>query len=126
MKTLQEFIIEQVQVNEDASSKTITFNFKDLENAEETLKSLEGKEYCEIDSDKLTVTVTPSNFDKLEEVVNILQGYTTTIRNSSKRSSDETYAQKTKSFEDKMNDLNKAIEEFTTQSTEKDQKKEEE
>ena len=126
MKSLQEFIIEQVQVNEEASSKTITFNFKDLENDEETLKSFEDKEYCTIDGEKLTVTVTPDNFDKLEEVVKHLQEYTSTIRNSTKRSADETYAQKTKSFEEKMDDLNKAIEEFTQSSKEEDTKKEEE
>ena len=42
MKHLQDYIVEQaeVKVDEGATSKSITFDFTDLENAEETLKSL--------------------------------------------------------------------------------------
>ena len=38
MKHLQDYIIEQAQINEGASSKSITFDFTDLENGKETMK----------------------------------------------------------------------------------------
>ena len=41
MKSLQTFINERVEIFEAEGSKTITFDFTDLENGEETLKSLE-------------------------------------------------------------------------------------
>ena len=40
MKHLQDYIIEQAQVNEGTSSKSITFDFTDLENGKETIDSL--------------------------------------------------------------------------------------
>ena len=59
MKHLTDYISEaavEQKINE-AESVTISFNFKDLENGEETLKSLEGKEGCTIEDNKLTLTV---------------------------------------------------------------------
>ena len=46
MKSLQTFINERVEIFEAEGSKTITFDFTDLENGEETLKSLKEKEGC--------------------------------------------------------------------------------
>ena len=113
MKSLQDFILENVEVIESKSeSKIITFNFDGLENAEEALKSFEGKEYCEIEDNKLKVTVDADNFSKLDSIKDELKKYSDTIRNSQKRSSDEQYAQKTKSFEDKVNEFTKAIDDF--------------
>lgn len=115
MKRLQDFIIENVETTVDEAakeSKSITFNFKDLENAEDTLKSFEGKEYCTIDEDKLTIEVTPENFDKLDEVKESIKTYCDTIRKSQKVSSDEQYAQKTKSFEDNVNEFEETINAF--------------
>jgi uncharacterized protein YukE len=114
MKHLQDYIIEQAQVNEGANSKSITFNFKDLENGKETLDSLKDKEGVTIDeeAETLTVEVTADNVNKLDAVQDILQQFCHTIRNSSKRSSDEQYAQKTVSFEKKVGELNDAIDEI--------------
>lgn len=112
MKHLQDYIIEQAQVNEGASSKTITFNFADLENGKETIESLKDKEGVEAEEDKLTVTVSSDTVDKLDTVQDILQQFCHTIRNSSKRSSDEQYAQKTVEFEKKIGELNDAIDEI--------------
>lgn len=112
MKHLQDYIVEQAQVNEAVTEKKITFNFKDLENAEETIKSLEGKEGVEVEEDKLTVTVSSDTVDKLDTVQDILQQFCDKIRNSQKRSSDESYAQKTVKFADKVNELNDAIDEI--------------
>ena len=112
MKHLQDYIIEQAQVNEAASSKSITFDFKDLENGKETIESLKDKEGVAVEEDKLTVTVSSDTVDKLDTVQDILQQFCQTIRNSQKRSSDEQYAQKTVEFEKKVGELNDAIDEI--------------
>ena len=111
MKHLQDYIIEaaEVKVNEGAESKSVVFDFTDLENAEDTLKSLEGKDGVTIEDNKLTLEITKDNVDKLETVQDILQQFCQTIRNSQKRSSDEQYAQKTVSFEKKVGEMNDAI-----------------
>ena len=113
MKSLQDFIIENVEIEESASeSKTITFNFDGLENAEDTLKLFEDKEGCTVEDNKLIITLSEETKGKLNSAKDILQKFTDTIRNSSKRSSDEQYAQKTKSFEDKLNEFKDALDEL--------------
>ena len=112
MKHLQDYILETTQVNESEEEKKIVFDFSDLENAEETLKSLEGKEGVSIDGQTLTLTINADNVKKLDTVQDILQQFCQTIRTSQKRSSDEQYAQKTKSFEEKVADMNDAIDEI--------------
>jgi hypothetical protein len=112
MKHLQDYIIEQAQVNEGATSKSVTFDFSDLENGKETIESLKDKEGVEVNDDKLTVTVNSDTVDKLDTVQDILQQFCETIRNSQKRSSDEQYAQKTVDFEKKVGELNDAIDEI--------------
>ena len=112
MKHLQDYIIEQAQVNEGASSKSITFDFTDLENGKETIDSLKDKEGVTVDGDKLTVEITSDNVDKLSTVQDILQQFCQTVRNSQKRSADEQYAQKTVEFEKKIGELNDALDEI--------------
>ena len=128
MKHLQDYIIEQAQVNEGATSKSISFNFKDLENGKETLDSLKDKEGVTVDEEgeTITVEVTADNVDKLGTVQDILQQYSDTLRSSQKRSSDEQYAQKTVSFEKKVGELNDAIDEIANpdDNDDKDDKKE--
>ena len=129
MKSLQDFILENVEVDESKSeSKTITFNFDGLENAEDTLKSFEDREGCSVEDNKLTVTLSEETKGKLDTVQDILQQYCETIRNSSKRSSDEQYAQKTKSFADKLNEFNTALDELENpdEDDDGDDKKEDE
>ena len=112
MKHLQDYIIEQAQVNEGASSKSITFDFTGLENGKETIDSLKDKEGVTVDGDKLTVEITSDNVNKLDTVQDILQQFCQTVRNSQKRSSDEQYAQKTVEFEKKIGELNDALDEI--------------
>lgn len=123
MKHLQDYINEQQEIVESETSKTITFNFKDLENGKETIESLKDKEGVSISEDTLTVTVNANNVDKLGTVQDILQQFCETIRNSQKRSSDEQYAQKTVEFEKKIGELNDAIDEIKNPE---DSKKEDE
>ena len=126
MKHLQDYIIEQAQVNEGASSKSITFDFTDLENGKETIDSLKDKEGVTVDGDKLTVEITSDNVDKLGTVQDILQQFCQTVRNSQKRSADEQYAQKTVEFEKKIGELNDALDEIANPNDkdDKDGKKE--
>ena len=127
MKHLQDYIIEaaEVKVNESAESKSVVFDFTDLENAEDTLKSLEGKDGVTIEDNKLTLEITKDNVDKLETVQDILQQFCQTIRNSQKRSSDEQYAQKTVAFEKKVGEMNDAIDAIQNpDDNDKDGKKE--
>lgn len=107
MKHLQEFINEQI---EDSCSKSITFDFTDLEDAEDTLKSFEDKENCKVEDNKLTVSVC----DKLDSVQDILQQYGDKLQRSSKVTNDESYAQKVKKFNSKVEELNNAIEEMNS------------
>ena len=126
MKHLQDYIIEQAQVNEGVSSKSITFDFTDLENGKETIDSLKDKEGVTVDGDKLTVEITSDNVDKLDTVQDILQQFCQTVRNSQKRSADEQYAQKTVEFEKKIGELNDALDEIANpdDKDDKDGKKE--
>lgn len=126
MKHLQDYIIEQAQVNEGASSKSITFDFTDLENGKETIDSLKDKEGVTVDGDKLTVEITSDNVDKLGTVQDILQQFCQSVRNSQKRSADEQYAQKTVEFEKKIGELNDALDEIANpdDKDDKDGKKE--
>ena len=121
MKHLQDYIVESSKINEgETTSKTVTFDFTDLENAEDTLKSLEEKEGVSIEENKLTLTITSENVDKLYTVQDILQQYSDTLRNSSKRSSDEQYAQKTVAFEKKIKEMNDAIDEIKNPQNEEE------
>ena len=118
MKHLQDYIVEQVEVKEEineaaVTGKSITFNFKDLENAKETLDSLKDKEGVTIEDEKLTLEINADNVDKIGTVQDILQQFCQTIRSSQKRSSDESYAQKTASFEKKVGEMNDAIDEIS-------------
>lgn len=125
MKHLQDYIIEQAEFNidESADSKSITFDFTDLENADETIESLKDKEGVSIDDKKLTLNITKDNVDNLGTVQDILQQYCQTIRKSQKVSSDEQYAQKTKSFEENIGKMNDAIDEIQNPDDNDDDKK---
>lgn len=126
MKTLQSFINEQLKVNEEkSSSKTITFDFSDLDNAEDTLKSFEGKEGCSIDGNKLTISISNNNFDKLGSVQDILQQYYEGESHSQKHTSSESYANLVTSFGKQLNSFNDILDEFENADKEDDKKEEE-
>ena len=61
---------------------------------------------------------TTENVDKLDTVQDILQQFAETIRNSTKRSSDEQYAQKTKVFAEKVAEFNDALDEIANPNEE--------
>lgn len=128
MKHLQDYINEAVKINEGIESKTITFDFTDLENGEETVKSLDGQTGISVDGLKVTLSITKDNVDSIGTAQDILQQYCSTIRRSQKVSSNEQYAQKTVSFEKKVGEMNDAIDEITNPDDDEednDDKKEE-
>ena len=120
MKHLQDYINEAVKINEGIESKTITFDFTDLENGEETVKSLDGQTGISVDGLKVTLSITKDNVDSIGTAQDILQQYCSTIRKSQKVSSNEQYAQKTVSFEKKVNEMNDAIDEITNPDDEEE------
>lgn len=128
MKHLLDYINEAVKINEGIESKTITFDFTDLENGEETVKSLDGQTGISVDGLKVTLSITKDNVDSIGTAQDILQQYCSTIRRSQKVSSNEQYAQKTVSFEKKVGEMNDAIDEIANPDDDEednDDKKEE-
>ena len=126
MKSLQEYL---KSLNESSSeSKSFTFNFDGLEGAEDVLKSLEDKDYCTVEDNKLSILVNAENCTKFDSVQDILQQFCSSIRNSQKRSSNEEYAQKTVRFEKQLTDFNKALDELENpdEDAEDENKKEDE
>ena len=122
MKRLQDFIIESSQeINEGKDTASITFDFTDLENAKETIDSIQDKEGVEVDDQKVTVTINKDNVAKLDTVQDILQQYAETIRNSNKRSENEEYAQKTKAFAEKVGEFNDALDKIANPDDDKDE-----
>jgi len=122
MKRLQDFIIESSQeINEGKDTASITFDFTDLENAKETIESIQDKEGVEVDDQKVTVTINKDNVAKLDTVKDILQQYAETIRNSNKRSENEEYAQKTKAFAEKVGEFNDALDKIANPDDDKDE-----
>lgn len=113
MKHLLDYINEAVKISEGVESKTITFDFTDLENGDETVKSLDGQTGISVDGLKVTLSITKDNVDSIGTAQDILQQYCSTIRRSQKVSSNEQYAQKTVSFEKKVGEMNDAIDEIT-------------
>ena len=120
MKHLLDYINEAVKINEGIESKTITFDFTDLENGEETIKSLDGQTGISVDGLKVTLSITKDNVDSIGTAQDILQQYCSTIRRSQKVSSNEQYAQKTVSFEKKVGEMNDAIDEITNPDDEEE------
>lgn len=110
MKTLVEYIKEACdEQSQVASSKTVSFNFTGLDNAEDTLKSVQTKAEelgidVEVEENKLKVSLKKDNVDDAEGLFELLQDFIHARRNDQKVASDEAYAQKVHSFEDHLND----------------------
>jgi len=123
MKSLKEYLIESniSESNECGESKTFTFDFTGIENGEETVKSLEGKENYSIDGNKVTVTICSEKDTNIE----ILQQAIEMARKSQKNSSNEQYAQKTKALATKLSELFEYQDSLAEQD-EKEKTKEEE
>ena len=96
MKSLRNYILES-SANANVESKTFTFDFTGLENAEDTVKSLENEECITVDGQKVNLKI--SKEDSYDTALDIIQQYIQSQRNSSKAKSSEEYGQKTKKLE---------------------------
>jgi len=108
MKTLKEYINENVNINEETEeSKSFTFDFTDMENAEDIVKSLENREGVTIEGTKVTVEIKKDA--NVINVQDILQQSIQTLRKSQKSINDESYAQKTAKLEKTLGEMNDFI-----------------
>lgn len=108
MKRLQEFISEAINVIEASEeSKSFTFDFTDLENAEDIVKSLENREGVTVDGTKVSVEIKKGS--NITNVQDILQQSIQTLRKSQKSINDETYGQKTAKLEKTLGEMNDFI-----------------
>lgn len=108
MKSLVEFIKESIVV--ESKDKTIVFDFSGIENAEETLKSLEEySDVATIEDNKVTVTLNADNIEKVGSVQDIIQQAVQHERAGEKSTNDEQYAQKVGALEKKVAEMNDAI-----------------
>lgn len=108
MKHLQEYISEAIKVVEASEeSKSFTFDFTDIENGEETVKSLDGQEGVTIDGNKVTIEIKKDA--SIDTAQDILQQAIQVARKSQKSINDETYAQKTAKLEKTLGEMNEFI-----------------
>lgn len=123
MKSLQEYVNEHVNEAQEAS-KDFVFNFADIENGEETVKSLENRQNVTIEDQKVTVTIKKDvNIDTVQD---ILQQAIQAARKSQKSINDEQYAQKTAKLEKTLGEMNDFIDEVNNPEDDEANKKEEE
>lgn len=124
MKSLQDFVNEQMTVEAAEESKDFVFNFADMENGEETVKSLQNREHVTIEDQKVTVTIKKdANIDTVQD---ILQQAIQSLRKSQKSINDETYAQKTAKLEKTLGEMNDFIDEVNNPEDDANKNKEEE
>jgi len=108
MKRLQEFISEAIEVKEASEeSKSFTFDFTDMENGEDIVKSLTDREGVTVDGNKVTVEIKKDT--NVTNVQDILQQSIQTLRKSQKSINDETYGQKTAKLEKTLGEMNDFI-----------------
>ena len=117
MKSLKEYILEKCEGDNcetkpvDAA-KTFEFNLSGIDNAAGTIETLDklaadkGFEYSTTEySFSIVVTKEKCDNGDIDEIKDALQQFVKNIRKDSKNSSNESYAQKTKSVEVKFNEL---------------------
>lgn len=104
MKKLLNYIQEAMM---DPKKEVFTFNFTDLEDPKETLKSIEemsaeaGIQY-EIEGEIVTFTLNVEDEDKFAPIGELLSDYAKVCNNSGHRASHESYALKLHAFEDAL------------------------
>lgn len=108
MKHLSNFILENTSLQ--PATKSFTFNFDDIENAEETIKSIQdmGEEHnitVTVNGDSVTIVVDGTKLDDIDGIVDVLQQAIEIAGKLIRRSSDEQYAQKCHALERTMNDM---------------------
>lgn len=120
MKSLLEYIKEQQEEKNTSSSKTFKFNFKDMEGAKEAIESFnsaagENLNYSS-DESSISFTLTKENFAEATTFITAVKDYIKKLgTNTVKRSSDSQYADKVHKMEDKIDEMDKIIADFSTE-----------
>ena len=125
MKSLVEYINEASKCKCGKDCKKFTFNFDGIDNAEETVKSFNEFDCCEVDGNSVTVCVCPNDPHKTDSALDILQQTIQLARSSSTCTNNETYAQKVTKLENSLNDMLEAIDEFDAPEEQDDDDKKE-
>ena len=129
MKNLKQYIDERLNESNE-ESKDFIFNFTDIENGEETVKSLSelNNENIKVEDKKVTVTI-KKDID-IETAQDILQQAIQSARSSKKSNNYEDYAQKTAKLERTLGEMNEFIDKVNnpeeTETEKEDDKKEDE
>lgn len=131
MKTLVEYIKEaqelDVEIQEEkkedvAVSKTFKFNFANLEEAEDTIKSIQEMESegftVSVDENKVEITVTDAN--AADGLFEMLQDYIHQRRQDQKVASSEPYAESVAKFEKVVASYYSWVDELAATSEEDD------
>lgn len=129
MKNLKEYLLEALKDEKDLTpegSNVFMFDFTDLDDVKETLKSLKEYDCCSVEDNVLTLTVTKDNIECVDKAMDILQQYSDRGRNSSRRSTDENYAQKTKKFQETVGKVFDYIDQLEGSDDEENKKKDKE
>lgn len=116
MKSLIEYIYESTDAGDGTTSKNISLNFKSLTGAEEAIKKVielcaDHNLNCVQSDERLNITITRTNCDngEVNDLYKFLDDYSKGLRKEIKNASDESYAQKTHKFMDKVNSINDFI-----------------
>lgn len=137
MKSFVQFLRESQSDSADMPNEmTFSFNFKELPEAKDTIKSLEELSSkdglnCEVDGESVKITLTREQCDndKVASIQDVLQQYADMVRKDQQNSSRDSFAQLTKKFKqevDKMNDFIDFVPEEPEDSDDNDDKKEDE
>lgn len=126
MKHLVEYIQEARESN--PTSKSLTFNFAGCEGLEDFLKSVTelGNENVTVEDESVKVSLTADNAADMEGVFELLQDFIQLRGKDSKRASDEAYAQKLHTLENKLNDWRNFVDSLEADTAEEDDKASEE
>lgn len=104
MKTLLEYLQEKTEIIEASEeSKTFEFNFNDIENKDDILKSFTDMDNVEVDGDVVKLTVSKDNMT--DPALEILQSTIERLRKSSQSINNEQYAQKTKNLKVRLSEV---------------------
>ena len=118
MKSLLNYILESSKTS-DESKKTFTFNLKDVDGAKETIESLDGNDCVTVEEETVTITI-GSNIDNVEKAKDTIKALIDKELSSQKRTTYESYANKLRKLESKVNSLNDAIESIKNPQSEEE------
>ena len=116
MKNLRDYIIEQSEkdTNPDINT-TVKLNLTGIEGAEDFIKELNEKANessisLDIDNEQVTFTLNPEIITSAMDIITFIKTFVETLGKSTKRASDESYAQKIAACEAEVKKIDDFIE----------------